>query len=205
MEVIHFIKVAAGILLLFLLSVIVLSLYRAMSFAFGGGASSSSDQAAASQAVPSKVEPSTPYIAAGDGNLELLQTALQTLNLAPNAADDNGFTFVHAAAAYNRLNVLRWLFTQDRVDVNAQDADGDTPLHHCDEVEAAKCLIEEGKADITIKNSNGYTAREAKEEELQEDQDDEEEEDSDDEDRIAMKGLVEYLKSLEGDKDEDMQ
>lgn len=175
-----------------------------MSFAFGGGASSSSDQPAASQSAQ-KVEPSTPYIAAGDGNLELLQTALQTLNLSPNAPDDNGFTFVHAAAAYNRLNVLRWLFTQDGVDVNAQDADGDTPLHHCDEVEAAKCLIEEGKADVTIKNSNGYTAREAKEEELLEDQDDEEEEDSDDEDRIAMKELVEYLKSLENDKDEDMQ
>ena len=175
-----------------------------MSFAFGGGASSSSDQPAATQAAP-KVEPSTPYIAAGDGNLKLLQTALQTLNLAPNAADDNGFTFAHAAAAYSRVNVLRWLFTQDGVDVNAQDADGDTPLHHCDEVEAAKCLIEEGNADITIKNSNGYTAREAKEEELQEDQDDEEEEDSDDEDRIAMKELVEYLKSSECDKDEDMQ
>ena len=176
-----------------------------MSFAFGGGASSSSGQPAATQSAP-KVEPSTPYIAAGDGNLELLQTALQTLNLAPNAADDNRFTFVHAAAAYSRLNVLRWLLTQDGVDVNAQDADGDTPLHHCDEVEAAKCLIEEGKANISIKNTNGYTAREAKEEELQEDQgDDEEEEDSDDEDRIAMKELVEYLKSLEGDNDEDMQ
>ena len=174
-----------------------------MSFAFGGGAAASSDKPAASQSAP-KVEPSTPYIAAGDGNLELLQTALKALNLAPNVADENGFTFVHAAAAYSRINVLRWLFTQDDVDVNAQDADGDTPLHHCDEVEAAKCLVEEGKADITIKNSNGYTARDAKEEELQENQDDEEEEDSDDEDRIAMKELVEYLKSLECDKDEDM-
>jgi len=79
-------------------------------------------------------------------------------------------------------------------------------LHHCDEVEAAKCLVEEGKADISIKNAHGYTAREAKEEELLEDQDSEEEEDSDDEDRIAMKALVEYLKRLESkDDDQDMQ
>mmetsp|Transcript_10044 Transcript_10044/g.16618 ORF Transcript_10044/g.16618 Transcript_10044/m.16618 type:complete len:178 (-) Transcript_10044:132-665(-) len=177
-----------------------------MSFAFGGGTASPSDQPNQSAQNPPKVEPSTPYIAAGDGNLELLQTALRTLNLAANAADSNGFTFVHAAAAYNRLNVLRWLFNQEGINVNAQDADGDTPLHHCDEVEAAKCLIEEGKADIAIKNANGYTAREAKEEELLEDQDEDEEEDSDDEDRIAMKALVEYLKSLEGGTDDqDMQ
>eukprot|EP00561_Arcocellulus_cornucervis_P001692 CAMPEP_0185814230 /NCGR_PEP_ID=MMETSP1322-20130828/13320_1 /TAXON_ID=265543 /ORGANISM="Minutocellus polymorphus, Strain RCC2270" /LENGTH=190 /DNA_ID=CAMNT_0028510991 /DNA_START=47 /DNA_END=619 /DNA_ORIENTATION=+ len=190
-----------------------------MSFAFGGGgsvgvgggtSSSASDQPNQSAQSPPKakvrVEPSTPYIAAGDGNLELLQTALQALSLPANAADPNGFTFVHAAAAYNRLAVLRWLFIQDGVDVNAQDADGDTPLHHCDEVEAAKCLVEEGNADINIKNANEYTAREAKEEELLEDQDGEEEEDSDDEDRIAMKALVEYLKSLEtNENDQDMQ
>lgn len=182
-----------------------------MSFAFGGGggtSSSASDQPNQSAQSPpkAKVEPSTPYIAAGDGNLELLQTALQALHLPANAADSNGFTFVHAAAAYSRLAVLRWLFIQDGVDVNAQDADGDTPLHHCDEVEAAKCLVEEGKADISIKNAHGYTAREAKEEELLEDQDSEEEEDSDDEDRIAMKALVEYLKRLESkDDDQDMQ
>ena len=181
-----------------------------MSFAFGGGDASSatSNQTAGQspQSPPPKAEPSTPYIAAGDGNLELLQTSLQALNLSSNAADSNGFTFVHAAAAYNRLNVLRWLFTQDGVCVNAQDADGDTPLHHCDDVEAAKCLIEEGGADITITNANGYTAREAKEEELQEDADDEEEEDSDDEDRQAMKDVVEYLKGLETSSgDQDMQ
>mmetsp|Transcript_1307 Transcript_1307/g.2805 ORF Transcript_1307/g.2805 Transcript_1307/m.2805 type:complete len:168 (-) Transcript_1307:21-524(-) len=165
------------------------------SFAFGGG--DAGDQ----QGV---IEESTPWVAAGDGDLALLRKAMQKLGLAPSAADNNGFTFVHAAAAYCRVDVLRWLLRQDGVDVNAADADGDTPLHHCDEKEVARILIEEGKADWSVRNAEGKTVRQAKEEELREGEQGAED-DSDDEDVAKLRELVTYLKSLEGGKDEDMQ
>ena len=167
-----------------------------MSFAFGG----------ANGGDRQVIEESTPWVAAGDGDLALLQKAIQKLGLSPSAADNNGFTFVHAAAAYRRVDVLRWLFEQDGVDVNAADADGDTPLHHCDEPEAARILIEEGKADPSVKNGEGKTARESKEDELKEEEkDDGEDGDSGDEETTKLRELVAYLKSLEGDDDEDMQ
>eukprot|EP00568_Trieres_chinensis_P003596 CAMPEP_0183307116 /NCGR_PEP_ID=MMETSP0160_2-20130417/16259_1 /TAXON_ID=2839 ORGANISM="Odontella Sinensis, Strain Grunow 1884" /NCGR_SAMPLE_ID=MMETSP0160_2 /ASSEMBLY_ACC=CAM_ASM_000250 /LENGTH=169 /DNA_ID=CAMNT_0025470633 /DNA_START=46 /DNA_END=555 /DNA_ORIENTATION=- len=166
------------------------------ALAFGGGSASGSDDP--------PLEESTPYVAASDGDLSLLQRALSELNLPPNAADSNGFTFVHAAAAYCRLEVLRWLFGQEGVDPNAGDSDGDTPLHHCDEVDAARALIEEGGAEPSRRNAAGKTARETKEEELEEINEDEE--DSDDEDQEKLKLLVQYLKSLEGaGGDEDMK
>ena len=57
---------------------------------------------------------------------------------------------------------MRWLFTQN-ADVNARDSDGDTPLHHCDNLEAVTVLIEEGHADCTVKNDEGQHVLEAKE------------------------------------------
>ena len=178
-----------------------------MSFAFGGGGPLNAPSENDSTQEQPKIEPSTPYVAAGDGDLALLQKSLQTLNVSPNAADSNGFTFVHAAAAYCRVGVMRWLFDQEGVDVNARDVVGDTPLHHCDESEAAKLLIEEGKANYAITNEEGETAREAKEDELKEEEDEDDEDDSDDEDRQKLRELVAYLKSLEkgGSQDEDMR
>lgn len=78
------------------------------------------------------------------------------------------------------------------IDVNARDGDGDTPLHHCDDVNSAKLLIE-GGADFRVKNVEGLTALDVKEEELKEGDDD----DDDDEDREKLNELVEYLKSIQ--------
>ena len=160
-------------------------------------------QAVASQSA--EIDESTPWVAAGDGDLALLQESISKLNLAPNAADSNGFTFLHAACGYAREEVIRWLLglnnkgdaTTIVVDVNAKDAEGDTPLHHCDDVSSAKLLIE-GGADCAIKNDEGLTALDVKEEELKEG--DDEEEDSEDEDREKLKELVVYLKSIQADK-----
>lgn len=115
---------------------------------------------------------------------------------------------------------MNWLLSsqqQPSVNVNAPDTDGDTPLHHCDDVQAAKLLVEVGGADFMIRNLEGKTAREVKEEELREGDDDEDEEeddsDEDDEDKVRLHELVEYLKQLEdsnnndtrdGDDDEEM-
>ncbi|KAL7483140.1 hypothetical protein ACHAW6_008791 [Cyclotella cf. meneghiniana] len=140
-----------------------------------------------------QIDESTPWVAAGDGDLALLQSSLTQLGLSPNSADSNGFTLLHAACGYGRVEVIRWLLGLNKdevvVDVNAKDDDGDTPLHHCDDVVSARLLIEAG-ADHTIRNNDGNTALEVKEEELEEG---DEEEDSDDEDRAKLKELVEYL------------
>ena len=139
------------------------------------------------------IDESTPWVAAGDGDLSLLQSSIAQLGLAPNAADSNGFTFLHAACGYGRTEVIQWLLGLNKdstvIDVNAKDGDGDTPLHHCDDVDSAKILIGAG-ADHTMKNGDGKTALEVKQEDLDEG---DEEEDSDDEDRVKLKELVEFL------------
>ena len=45
-------------------------------------------QAGSSQTA--EIDESTPWVAAGDGNLDLLQESISKLGLAPNAADSNG-------------------------------------------------------------------------------------------------------------------
>lgn len=163
------------------------STYRTMSPTGGfGGFQAQEPQSA-------QIDESTPWVAAGDGDLALLQTSITQLGLSPNAADSNGFTFLHAACGYGRVEVIQWLLGLNKdtvvIDVNAKDGDGDTPLHHCDDVESAKMLIEAG-ADRTIQNDDGKTALEVKEEEMKEG---DEEDDSDDEDRAKLKDLVAYL------------
>jgi hypothetical protein len=147
----------------------------------------------AQQSQSTQIDESTPWVAAGDGDLPLLQSSIAQLNLSPNAADSNGFTFLHAACGYGRIKVIQWLLGLNAdsivIDVNAKDGDGDTPLHHCDDVDTAKILIEAG-ADTTIKNCDGKTALEVKQEDLDEGDD---EDDSDDEDRSKLKELVEFL------------
>ncbi len=109
----------------------------------------------------------------------------------------NGLTPLHSASSYNQIEVMRWLFTQN-VNVDAGDNDGDTPLHHCDNVEALTVLIEEGRADFTVKNNDGQNVLEMKEEELREYYSSrrEEEEDSDDEDLDNLKKIIQYLRRL---------
>ena len=52
------------------------------------------------------IEPSTPWMAAADGNLVLLQSSLMSLGLVYSAADENGYTLLMAATAYNRRNIM---------------------------------------------------------------------------------------------------
>ena len=156
------------------------------------------------QTQPSKsaeIDASTPFIAAADGDLSLLQTSIKQLGLSPNAVDSNGFTFLHASCGYCRIEVIHWLLGLNKessngniiINVNAPDGDGDTPLHHCDEVDCAKLLIELGGADHQLRNNEGKTALETKENDLEEGDDSD---DEDDEDRGKLKQLVAYLKSL---------
>lgn len=81
------------------------------------------------------------------------------------------------------------------IDVNARDNDGDTPLHHCDDAFSAKLLINAG-ANPNLTNDEGKIPLEVKELEDRED-DDDDDNTNDDEDRMKLKELVAYLKSLD--------
>jgi ankyrin repeat protein len=150
--------------------------------AFGLGQSQESGQ---------PIEPSTPWVAAADGNLELLQSSLAQLGLTCSATDENGYTLLMAAASYNHAHIMEWLFRAN-VDVNAVDHDGDTALHHAECVEAAKMLVEAGKASISLANASGLTSLDAKIKEME----DLTEDDEDDDDALQLKELVSYLRSI---------
>lgn len=138
------------------------------------------------------IEASTPWVAASDGNLDLMQRALSTLHIAPStAADDNGYTLVHAAAAYNQTRVLEWLMAQEGVNGNVQDNDGDSPLHHVEHVDAARLLVERMNANPNIVNGEQKTALQARMEDLHEQMDDDNEDEDDN-----LKALVDYLKTV---------
>lgn len=82
--------------------------------------------------------------------------------VSPNAADQNGYTPLHAAASYGNRDLLKLLVSKGG-DVNIRDNDGDAPLHHVEDLETAKLLIELG-ADWKIRNNDGQTAKEVIEE-----------------------------------------
>ena len=160
---------------------------------FGGFQAQQPASGNSPQSPSTLIDESTPWVAAGDGDLQLLQSSIAQLGLSPNAADSNGFTFLHAACGYGRIEIIQWLLGLNKesavIDINAKDGDGDTPLHHCDDIDSAKLLIEAG-ADFRLKNDEGKTALEVKGEEILEGA---EEDDSDDEDREKLKELLTYL------------
>ena len=133
-------------------------------------------------------------MAASEGNLALLQSSLTSLNLPLSAADENGYTLLHAAASYNQLQIME-LLIQNGVDVNATDNDGDSALHYAGNAQAAQMLIQSGKCNPAQPNGEGKTALQAKQEELDEMLKDEDVEDDDD-DLELLKAVVQYLSTL---------
>jgi len=175
---------------------------------FGGTASptNTSTPATTTPTLPPiehEIDQSTPWVAASDGDLPLLQKSLQALDLPHTCADSNGLTPMHSAASYGHVEIVRWILSRDGVGggigggqaVNARDTDGDTPLHHCDDAGSARVLVEEGSADYTLKNGRGETVLEMKERELVETMADAEEGDSDDEAQ-GLVNLIQYLQAL---------
>ncbi|CCC70024.1 hypothetical protein NCAS_0D04430 [Naumovozyma castellii] len=100
------------------------------------------------------------WIAASDGRQDLVEQYLTAENtpFTANSKDPNGYTPIHAAAAYGHKDLLRLLCSTYNGDVNVRDSDGDTPLHHCEDLETATMIIEELNGDFTIANNEGKTA-----------------------------------------------
>lgn len=104
------------------------------------------------------------WVAASDGQLEDVKKMIEVDGLSPNAKDENGYTPVHAAASYGHMDLLRYLIGKGG-DINVTDEDGDSALHTVEELEVAKQLVEEFKADYKLKNTEGQTPFEKLQEE----------------------------------------
>lgn len=151
--------------------------------------------AAAAAPPPEPIDASTPWVAAADGDLALLEASLRARGLSAAAADDNGYTLLQAAASYGQLEAMRWLLAQEPPPpVDAVDREGDSALHYAASAAACRLLVSTG-IDRGIRNQAGRTALEAKREELQELME-EEDFDEDDVDAAALRECTDYLSQL---------
>jgi uncharacterized protein len=102
---------------------------------------------------------SNQFLLAADNSPELLPLLREIPSLA-SEQDEHGYSLVHAAASYNHLDLLRALVREFNVNVDIRDEDDETALFVVETVAAAKVLIEELGADVSITGSDGLTARE---------------------------------------------
>ncbi|CCE90066.1 uncharacterized protein TDEL_0A07340 [Torulaspora delbrueckii] len=108
------------------------------------------------------------WTAASDGREDVVEQLLaQNNGLNANSKDPNGYTSVHAAAAYGHIELLKKLCKQYNGDINIRDNDGDTPLHHCEDVNTAKIIVEVLGGDISLTNEEGKTALQSFEEDAE--------------------------------------
>ncbi|CCG25981.1 hypothetical protein CORT_0C06080 [Candida orthopsilosis Co 90-125] len=125
------------------------------------------------------------WIAAADNQKEEVEKYISSGEFTANAKDPNGYTPIHAAAAYGHHDLIDYL-VQHGGNINIQDNEGDTPLHHVEDVSTAKLLVEKYNADYKIKNNDGLIAANFIEEEDE------------------FPEVATFLKSLIHDKPEDV-
>mmetsp|Transcript_25600 Transcript_25600/g.33323 ORF Transcript_25600/g.33323 Transcript_25600/m.33323 type:complete len:164 (+) Transcript_25600:17-508(+) len=95
------------------------------------------------------------WVAASDGDMEKVQAYITTDSSAASIGDENGYTAIHAAAAYGHHDLINYLVSVG-ADIHQRDNDGDTPLHHCDAPATAEFLISLG-ANPLVANNEGRT------------------------------------------------
>jgi len=94
------------------------------------------------------------WVAAADNDFDTVKNYISSGNFTPNSKDPNGYTPIHAAVSYGHVDLLKYLIEQGG-DINIQDAEGDSPLHHVEDLNTAKLLVETYKADWKLKNNEG--------------------------------------------------
>lgn len=104
------------------------------------------------------VEERNLWVLASDGELEAVQALLaRDPTLDANSFDENGYSPMHAAATYGRMELLLWLLANGG-EAGLRDSDGDTPLHVAESVAAARVLLAHG-ADVLAANVAGECPR----------------------------------------------
>ena len=94
------------------------------------------------------------WIAAADNQRQIVEQYINSNEYTPNSKDPNGYTAIHAAASYGHLNLLQYLIEKGG-DINIQDNEGDTPLHHVEDLKTAKYIVEKLGASYKIKTMMG--------------------------------------------------
>lgn len=125
------------------------------------------------------------WVAAADNQIQIVESYLNAGSFTSNSQDPNGYTPIHAAASYGHIGLLKKLIEKGG-NINIQDNEGDTPLHHVEDIKTAQFIINELKGDYKIKNNDGQIAADYIEEEDE------------------FPELAQYLKSLAHDKPQDL-
>lgn len=108
------------------------------------------------------------WIAASDGRASIVEKLLQeNYQRDGNVRDPNGYTPVHAAAAYGHVDLLRKLCQDYSGNIDVKDNDGDTPLHHCEDAHTARVILEELGGNLSLQNEEGKTALQSAEEDAE--------------------------------------
>ncbi|KAJ3056096.1 hypothetical protein HK097_008132 [Rhizophlyctis rosea] len=111
------------------------------------------------------------WLAASDNKIDILKHFLDHGGpggqpLDPNIKDQNGYSPLHAAASWSRVELIRLLIQEYGADPNITDTEGDTPLHVVETAECARLLVELG-ADPNKRNDDGQLPIETADEEEQ--------------------------------------
>lgn len=96
------------------------------------------------------------WVAAADNQKDIVQQHIASGQFTPNSKDENGYTPIHAAVSYGHVELLQFLIDNGG-DINVQDNEGDTPLHHVEDLNTAKHLVEKLGADYKRKNNDNMT------------------------------------------------
>jgi len=93
--------------------------------------------------------------AAMHGNVETVKKLSKIVDV--HAVESSGRSALHKAAYWGHEPIVRFLLDQCKLDINARDFNGDTPLH--DAVKYHNTHVVEillaGKADVKVKNKEG--------------------------------------------------
>ncbi|XBW38101.1 hypothetical protein QEN19_003692 [Hanseniaspora menglaensis] len=95
------------------------------------------------------------WIAASDNKIDLVENYINSGNFTAVSADPNGYTPIHAAASYGHKDLLQKLIKLYNGDINIKDSDGDTPLHHVEDYNTCRFIIEELSGNYQVKNNDG--------------------------------------------------
>ncbi|OEL30660.1 hypothetical protein BAE44_0008325 [Dichanthelium oligosanthes] len=103
------------------------------------------------------------HVAARMGHHRVVKDMLGTCPAAADLRDDDGGTFVHAAAREKRSSVVSLAVKNPMLRglLNSRDRDGNTPLHLAVAVGApgvVEALLRKGKVRADVLNKDGYTA-----------------------------------------------
>ncbi|KAJ5281269.1 hypothetical protein N7478_006641 [Penicillium angulare] len=98
-----------------------------------------------------------PYLLACDNPSALLELLRSNPTIA-SCQDESGYSLLHAAASYGHTDLLRALVKEFNVNVNLLDEDGETCLFVTEELNVARCLVEELGVDHNMTNGEGIKA-----------------------------------------------